>query len=124
MNAAIPRSLIDGGPSYDHWHPVDRIPTHDTLQQLRQLDNKITIGTDPYVVRAQDDILLAASGETITFPVSKNNGREIEVVMSGVLPVTVNMGGSDTVCGEASVLIEEQWTALRFKSVSGGWILI
>lgn len=124
MKDEIPRSLTGGGDCFEHYHSSDRTPTHDTLHRLRELDKKTTVPTDPYTVAQQDDLLLAAMGEMINFPSSKGNGREIEVIMSGTLPVTISLSGSDTVCGETSVLIEEQWTALRFKAVSGGWVLI
>lgn len=124
MKDAVPRSLTGGGDCFEHYHSSDRTPTHDTLHRLRELDKKTTPTASPYTVTQQDDFLFAAAGETIIFPASKGNGREIEVIMSGTLPVTISLSGSDTVCGETSVLIEEQWTALRFKAVSGGWVLI
>lgn len=124
MNQELPNSLTGGGDSFDHYHSSDRAPTHDTLQRLHQLDTKRTISTSTYTVVEQDDILLCSVATTITMPASKANGREIEVVMTGVYPISITLAGSDTVCDETSVLIEAQWTALRFKSVSGGWIFI
>jgi len=120
---ALPSSLTGGGDSFDHYHSSDRTPTHDTLQRLHELDTKRTVSTDPYTVQSSDDILLCQGG-TVNFPASKGNGREIEVVMMTSTNVLVQLAGTDAVCDETSVLIEEQWTALRFKSITGGWILI
>ncbi len=124
MRQDIPLSLTGGGDSFDHYHSSDRTPTHDTLQRLHQLDTKRTVAVSPYTVVEQDDILLCSIGGTVNFPASKGNGREIEVIMISVGAVTVVLAGADTVCGETSVFIEEQWTALRFKAVTGGWVLI
>lgn len=123
MNDA-PNSLTGGGDSFDHYHSTDRIPTHDTLQQIHQLDTKRTVSTATYTVVEQDDILLCSVNSVVSFPASKANGREIEVVMTGGNALTVDLAGSDTIFGEGSVLLEIVGTALRFKSISGGWILI
>lgn len=118
------QQLTGAGDTLLHYHLSDRIPTHDTLVQLEVLATRRTVTTDPYTVTEADDILLCPSGGTINFPASKNNGREYEVVMTGTDSVTVQLDGSDLVYGESSVLLEQQGTALRFKSVSGGWIFI
>lgn len=124
LNDFQEQQLIGGGDTLLHFHLSDRIPTHDTLVQLEVVATRRTVTTDPYTVTEADDLLLCPSGGTINFPASKNNGREFEVVMTGTDPVTVVLDGSDLVYGESSVLLEQQGTALRFKSVSGGWVFI
>ena len=115
-------SLVSGGDNFDHWHSSDRVPTHATLQRLQQLVRQTSV-TGTYTVVDGDDIILCATGATITFPLAKN-GREIEVVMTGVIQVIINFTGTDLIYGESSVLLEVQGTALHFKAVAGGWILI
>ena len=115
-------SLISGGDNFDHWHSSDRVPTHATLQRLQQLTRQTEV-TGSYTVVDGDDLILCPTGATIAFPLAKN-GREIEVVMTGTIQVIITLAGTDLIYGESSVLIEVQSTALRFKAVSGGWILL
>ena len=115
--------LTGGADCFIHWHSADRVLDHGSLQQLQQVARETSVATTPYVVTASDDILLCSVATTVTFPLAKN-GREIEVVMSGTGNVTVNFAGTDTVYGSASVLLNVQGMALRFKAITGGWILI
>ena len=115
-------SLVSGGDSTDHWHSSDRVPTHATVQRLQQLLKQTTV-SGSYTVVDADDIILCPTGATIVFPRARN-GQEIEVVMTGTIQVIINLDGPDLIYGESSVLIEVQGTALHFKAVTGGWILI
>jgi hypothetical protein len=81
------------------------------------------VASATYTVSPTDDILLCSIVTTIIFPIAKN-GREIEVVMTGVGDVTVNLAGTDLIYGETSVLLNVQGMALHFKAITGGWILI
>lgn len=114
---------VNGGDNPLHWHSADRVMDHNKLQQLQQITRQSSISATTYTVTKDDDILLCSSLCTVSFPRSLN-GREIEVVMTGTQPVTVAFAGTDTLYGETSALLEAQGTALRFKGISGGWILI
>lgn len=118
------QQLTGGGDTLLHFHLADRTPTHETVVQGDIAAAAKNVPTDPYTVTESDLFLYCPNGETLTMPLSKANGREFEVVMTGTDPVTVNLSGSDTVYGETSVYIEIQGTALRFKAVSGGWVFI
>lgn len=115
-------TLIGGGDCLHHYHNSDRFPPRDTMLWLQSLA-KTTTPSGNYTVTSSDDIIKVGGQYTITLPVAKS-GREIEVISTTTLPVTIVLSGSDTVCGETSVVIEEQWTALRFKAETGGWVLI
>jgi hypothetical protein len=115
---------ISGGDNPYHWHAHDRVVNHDTLTQLNQIANQRSITTSTYTVQPSDDYLLVGTTSTITLPAAKN-GQEYEIVkvFSGGY-IIILPAGTDTVVGTTSVLVTVQWTALRFKAVSGGWILI
>ena len=115
--------LTGGADCFIHWHSSDRVVDHGTLQQLQQIARETSVTTTPYVVTASDDILLCTIASTVTFPLAKN-GREIEVVMTGTGNVTVNFSGTDTMYGNTSVLLNAQGMALRFKAITGGWVLL
>lgn len=114
--------LLSGGDCQLHWHSLDRVVRHEDLEQTQAIMRQRSV-SGTYTITDTDDILLCASGGTLTLPLAKA-GREFEVVMTGTDPVAVNLSGSDKVYGKTSVLIEEQGTALRFKAVAGGWVLI
>jgi len=118
------QQLTGAGDTLLHYHLADRLRTHDTVVQAQLAATFRAPPSDPYTVTESDLFLYCPNGETLTMPLSKANGREFEVIMTGTDPVTVNLSGSDTVYGETSVYIEIQGTALRFKAVSGGWVFI
>lgn len=116
-------TLLNGGDCFLHWHSSDRVPRQDFLHGLQQVTRERTITAATYSVVDTDDILLCGVSTTITM-LPAIDGREIEVVMTGTDPITVNLTTPDLVYGESSVIIEEQGTALRFKAISGGWVFI
>ena len=99
------------------------MPTHDTLNRLQNLAGPKDIDTATYTATYNDDHLLSSVTTSITLPPSRA-GKEIEVTMIGTGNVTVVPTGTDTLVGTTSVVMTAQWMSLRFKSVSGGWILI
>lgn len=114
--------LLGGGDCQLHWHSIDRVVRHETLEQTQAIMRQRSV-SGTYTITDTDDILLCASGGTLTLPLAKA-GREFEVIMTGTTDVTVNLTSPDEIYGETSVLIEEQGTALRFKAVTGGWVFI
>lgn len=122
IDLRIEAELTNGGDCFAHYHSSDRVRTHDDVLRLQELLYEHAV-SGTYVVTEQDDILLCATGGTLTLPLAKT-GREFEVVMTGTTNVTVLFTGTDLLYGESSVLIEQQGTALHFKAVTGGWILI
>lgn len=91
-----------------------------SLQNQHVVEGKAGNGT--YTVLDTDELLLSTGG-TITFPLSTVD-REIEVVMTTTVNVTINLAGSDLIYSELSVLMNSKGMALHFKGISGGWILI
>lgn len=116
--------LSGGSENYEHYHPEDRIPTHDTLSRLQNVASQRTITTTPYTATYNDDHLLVGATCSVTMP-SARAGKELEITMtSSGTSVTILPNGSDTLVGYTSVVITQQWTSLRFKAISGGWIII
>lgn len=122
INPSHESQLTNGGDCPLHWHSSDRVVRHDDVTQgqaiLRQRD---VSGT--YTITEKDDILLCASGGTVTLPLAKG-GREFEVVMIGATNVTVATTSPDLVYGASTVLMNVLGMALHFKATSGGWLII
>lgn len=106
-----------------HYHSYDRVPTHDTLSSLQAVANTKTV-VGAYSIEPSDDYVLCDGTVTITMPLSKSDGRELECVLVTPGTLTIVPSGADTLLGDTSVVAIDQWTALRFRAVSGGWILI
>lgn len=118
----IEAELTNGGDCFAHYHSSDRVRTHDDVLRLQELLYEHSV-SGTYAVTEQDDILLCATGGTLTLPLAKT-GREFIVVMTGTTNVTVSLTGSDLLYGASSILLNAQGMALHFKAVAGGWVLI
>ena len=114
--------LINAGECYLHYHPDDRQPTHDTLNRLQNLAAPQATAVSK-TLSYENDYIECSATCTITFPQARA-GKEFEVINIGSGTVTVLPTSPDTLVGDTSVVIEQQWTALRFKAVPGGWVLI
>ena len=122
MDSAQESELVGQGDCQLHWHAADRRMDNLRVKEGHQ-NTTVRSVTGAYSVTKSDDILLCPSGGTITFPLA-NNGRELEVIMTGTTSVTVNLAGTDEIYGETSVLLNVEGMALHFKAVTGGWVLI
>ncbi len=100
-------------------------PAEDEYQRER-LNSTVTEST--YIVSRSDYVLLvdtSLSSITLTLPPSKDDGWEFEVVKTQSRNrVIILPSGSDTLGGETSVIVHDQWTALKFRAVSGGYIIV
>lgn len=115
-------SLTSRGDNFDHHHSSDRVMTQDSLHQLHQIA-RVSSQTSPYTLSEKDDIVMLPLGGIIILPEARNGG-EFEVIMSGTAVITIQLSGSDLIYGETSVIMNTQGTALRFKAISGGWVII
>lgn len=126
LTAQQESSLVSGGDCFEHWHSSDRARTHSDLEQLQQLASVVTVTSD-FTVRTGTDFVLAdtsLSDLTVTLPRSAD-GVEMEVVKVATPNIlTIALTGADLIYGQSSVLVYNIATALRFKSITGGWILI
>ena len=118
--------LTSGGDSPDHWHSSDRQRSHsdlETLQGLTIVKSFTATGDIPYGV----DIAMVdttSASVTMALPVARS-GLEIEVVKTVASnTLQIDTSGADTVFGETSVVLFEPGSALRFKAIAGGWILL
>ena len=124
MDARQEALMLNGADCPLHFHSQDRVPTHDTLSALQGVAKQTIPTGEDYTATSQDDYILCAGSCTVTLPPARN-GQEYEIVKTfagGV--VTILPSGTDTIIGTTSVLVYVQWTALRFKAISGGWAII
>ena len=107
--------------------PVLEAPRPEEEEFYRLQKNK-TVTTTPYAVSRGDNIVLVdttSASVTVTIPTSKNDGWECEVVKtSAANRVIILPSGTDTLVGETSVEVYDQWTALRFRAVPNGFVIV
>lgn len=116
--------LTQGGDCPDHYHSTDRLKVHSDIASLQALANVNTPASGSYSVGLADDFILANNAGPFALPKSKNDGREIEIVMTGTATVTINLATGDYFFGESSILLEDTGTAMRLRAISGGWMAI
>lgn len=119
--------LTGGGDCFSHWHSNDRVLDHGSLQQLQQTVRETSVSTTPYAVTDSDDILLvdtAGSSITVNLPRARN-GRELYLIkLVAANTMTLQPSGTDTINGAASVAVTIQWTSIKIKAISTGWIVL
>jgi len=124
MDALTEDQLTNTGDCHLHYHSADRMPTHDTVGRLQDVANRVYPVGSTYIATDKDDFILCNQTCTITLPRAVA-GREYEVTMLFAPgTVTVVPTGTDTVMGTTSCYTTVQWTSMRFKAITGGWILI
>ncbi len=118
--------LVSGGDCPDHNHSYDRTPTHDFLVGLQGIASvapttgNVTLGDN------DDHVLVDTTAGTVTVTLPRaTSGREYEVTKV-TAPNSVNVvpSGTDTVLGTTGVTWASQWTSIRFKAITGGWVAI
>lgn len=100
---------------------------HLAANEYYSLSSVVTV-TSNYAATATDGYIYVdtTSGNiTITLPASSADGKVLEVIKTVVAnTLTVIPTGTDTVVGDTSVIVYTRYTALTFKAVTGGWILV
>ncbi len=114
-------SGLQGGSSTDRYHQT-------------QGDNEAAQGKDivntsvDYVATYSDGLVLVdSSGDAVevTLPSSQSDFKEIFVnVQTGGNDVTVTPDGSDTINGDASLVIEYENSNAQLAAISGGWAIV
>lgn len=109
---------------YIHFHPrqaLDQV----SAAQLEDATRIKAVTAATYTVLASDEQLSFAQTCTITLPpAAKGKEYHITLTASGAT-LTINPTSPDTIMGDTSMLIEEQWTSLHLKAdESSNWILI
>ena len=126
LDAIHESQLVGGGDCFLHWHSSDRVITHSDLRKLQQLDVFRTVTGDSSVLPNDDFILVntTSASVTVTLPLASAS-REIEI-MKNAAPnrISVVTSGTDTILGVTEARIYNYGTSLRFKAVTGGWIII
>lgn len=117
------RQLVGGGDTLLHYHLADRATNAGLQSDARQR----TTSDSAFSVTYDDDFVFCdttSSNISVTLPLARN-GKEFEIVKTASPNMlTILPSGTNTLAGAASVLVYVQWTALRFKAVSGGYVLI
>jgi hypothetical protein len=102
-------------------------PRPADYQYERSQSNKV-VSQSPYLVSPFDWVLLVdttAVSMTLTLPLSKADGWECEIVKTtSPNRVIILPTGTDLIVGENRVEVYDQWTALHFRAVSGGYVII
>lgn len=119
--------LTTGGLCYLHSHER-HVPDAIDREQLAAAEATSVITGPTYSATWRDELLLAdtsANNVTITLPLAQN-GREYEVVkMQPQNILYILPTAPDTVLGSTlGVQVFNQFTAIRFKSVPGGYIAV
>lgn len=109
-------TLAGGGECYMHFHPEDRVVTHDTVQRLQQLEKIVTISAD-YTILLRDDWIVVSGTHTTTLPAPRS-GTQFRVVNSGTGTVTIASPSGITINGGSSVTLTSQWTSKLIKQIS------
>ena len=101
--------LTRGGDSPDHYHSSDRVRVHSDIGDLDSLANVRTPANGSYTLVADDDFILADNAGPFQLPKAKD-GRVIEIIMTTLAPVAINLATGDTFYGETSIVMEEKTT--------------
>lgn len=121
------QQLLGGGDTMLHYHNLDRIPTHDTLEQLHQVATLVAV-TGNVQLEPQDDFVLADTTlfSTTVQLLPAKAGQEVEIIK--VTPgnrVLILPTPPDSILGEDGYILTTQWDALRLKAIEGfGWVAI
>lgn len=123
LDATQEAELTGLGDCQLHWHAADRRIDHARILEMYSNTNVVTKSGN-YTITERDDYILVNQTATITLPLAKNTHREVEIILIAAgKTLTVVPTGTDTVQGATSVVTTVQWTALRFKAITGGWVL-
>lgn len=124
------RSLTGHGDCAEHYHLVDRQPTHDTSKRIQELMVMVS-KDDDYTAMYNDDYILVdttAKPITITLPLARAGFTVTILRTDGANNVTVAASGSDTVNGAASVTISSSYVPQTFKAlpatISAGYVRV
>ena len=117
MDSTQENQLTQGGECYLHYHPDDRVPTHDTLARLQAIAGVVTKSAS-YTATYTDDWICVSATATITLP-KPRSGRELMIVNIGAATtVTIAVPSGYTINGASSINFNTQWTAKRIKQIS------
>lgn len=109
--------LTGSGECFLHYHPDDRVPTHDTLNRLQNLASIVTKSA-AYTLTYNDDWVLVSATSTMTLPMPKGE-KEFEIVCVGAATtVTIAAPTGSTINGASSVNFNTQWTGKRVKAIN------
>lgn len=119
-------NLVSGGDCPDHWHSQDRVLDRSSLLTLQSLARAYETNDSITVTDTMDYVIAdtSAGNITITLPRS-HNGREIEV-MKNATPnfLKIITTSPDKILEQTEVRVYNYGTALKFKAVSTGWIIV
>lgn len=117
MDTTQESQLTQGGECYLHYHPDDRVPTHDTHCRLQELSGVITKSAS-YTVSRMDDWVCVSATATMTLP-PPLAGKEFYIVNIGAAAtVTIATPTGYTVNGSTSINFNTQWMVKHLKPIS------
>ena len=80
MDARQESELVGLGNCQLHWHAADRAMDHDKRLDFFRVASTVTKSA-AYTVADRDDYILVDQTCTITLPLAKNTGREMEIIL-------------------------------------------
>lgn len=117
--------LINGGDCPLHYHSIDRVVNHDTLNALESITNQRVITAAFYTATEDDDIIICTNTCTVTLPIAKNGKRFTVIKTFAGSSVIINCAGADTINGAATDTIITQWDTRTLNAlIIGGWIIL
>ena len=119
-------NLVSGGDCPDHWHSQDRVLDRSSLLTLQSLARAYETNDSITVTDTMDYVIAdtSASNITITLP-RAHNGREIEVMKNATSNfLKIITTSPDKILEQTEVRVYNYGTALKFKAVSTGWIIV
>ncbi len=109
---------------YIHTHPRLVLDQISSLE-LQEATPVMTVTTGEMLNAAHDQVAIDPAGTNVTLllpPALKS--KEYHITMTGTGKLTITPYGADTIVGDTSVVVEEQWTSLHLKATTGNWLII
>ena len=118
--------LTGGGDSLLHYHLADRVPTHDTLNELQRVMHARTVTTN-YTCTFNDDIVLAdtASGGIVVYLPPLGTGKLFILKKRNAShTLTIQPTSGVTIDDAANKVINAKCASITVKDVGFGWMII
>lgn len=106
--------------------------TDDTINKLQvngasKFDGAITTKTQVVATNTTLDtihqIVIVSNGSTITLPTAVGiTGRQYNIIRSGTANVLINTTSSQTISGQNSITLTEQWSSIVVVSDGSNWV--
>ncbi|MGE3278033.1 MAG: hypothetical protein AB7O67_23220 [Vicinamibacterales bacterium] len=95
------------------------------LTNLTSATYAVAAKTTTYTVTTSDNVLTASGTFTITlYAASGNTGRLLEIKNIGTGTVTIDGNASETIDGETTYVLEQQYESVTLLCTGSGWVIL